>query len=103
MTKFYIMLVSVTTERQGRMIARSLIDSNLAKSVDLMSTDSFKPGREFVMGKGGLMVIKTSESKLEQVEQKIYEFHSQVPPEITSFPAHRISTDCIDWLNKSEA
>ena len=102
MSKFLVVFTTAPTEREARIIARKLIEEDLAKCV------SIAPIRSFFKWKGEmndvseyLLIVKATLKNYKKLEEKIKELHSYEVPELVGFPIVKGSKEYLKWLEGS--
>jgi periplasmic divalent cation tolerance protein len=105
-TEGIVVLVTCGSAREGRKIARALIERKLAACVNLLPTaiesvyrwkGQIDSAREF------LLIVKTIRRRFAAVESEIYRLHSYDVPEIIALPIVSGSRDYLRWIAESVA
>lgn len=99
-----IVLVTCGTLKEGRRIARALVEKRLAACVNIALTPvesiytwkgKMKRSREF------LLIIKTTAKSLSELEKEIKRLHSYDVPEFLALPVVAGSKEYLAWLDKN--
>jgi periplasmic divalent cation tolerance protein len=100
---FYIVLTTAKDGAEAEHISERLIDERLAACVNVLpavsSTYRWK-GRVEHAGEV-LLLIKTSNEKLDRLMVRVKELHSYEIPEILALPIERGSPEYLKWLEDS--
>ncbi|KJR42181.1 Divalent ion tolerance protein, CutA1 [Candidatus Magnetoovum chiemensis] len=96
----YVILITTSNEQEAANIAKSLVENNIARCVNIVSSI-----RSIYMWKGRLederetlLIVKARKEDYAQLEKKVKELHSYEVPEIIAFPIVEGSKDYLDWL-----
>ncbi len=99
-----LMLVTCGSAREGRGIARSLVELRLAAYVNLIAS----PLESIYRWKGKveradefLLLIKTTRSRFENVKAAVLELHSYDVPEIVAVPFVAGHARYLQWIRSS--
>jgi periplasmic divalent cation tolerance protein len=95
-----IVLTTVSDAEEGRVLARSLVERNLAACVQIFPpmTSVYKWEEKIQEETEHLLLIKTSSSNWESVSKFISETHSYAVPEIVAINASEVSEPYLKWL-----
>jgi len=100
---FYVVLTTAKDVDEAEHIAERLIDERLAACVNVLpavsSTYRWK-GRVEHAGEV-LLLMKTSNEKLDRLMARVKELHSYKIPEILALPIERGSPEYLKWLEDS--
>ena len=100
---FYVVLITAKDGAEAEHIAERLIDERLAACVNVLpavsSTYRWK-GRVEHAGEV-LLLMKTSNEKLDRLMARVKELHSYEIPEILALPIERGSPEYLKWLEDS--
>jgi len=101
--EFVLMLVTASSQEEGKRIARALVDSRLAACVNIiLGLRSIYRWKGKIWDEGELLLlIKTRTALFEQVEAKIKEIHTYEVPEIIAIRISRGSEPYLNWLRDS--
>lgn len=101
---FVMVLTTVATEEQARVLSRSLVDAGLAACVHL------QPIRSVYRWKGEVfeepewrLALKTTSEQYEAVERHIQERHTYEVPEIVRVEITGGSPEYLRWIEESVA
>lgn len=101
---FRIVLVTCGTLKEGRTIAREVVSKRLAACVNI----AVSPVESFYKWKGKLenareylLVIKTTEKRLVELEKEVKRLHSYEVPEFVVLPVAAGSSEYLSWLRSS--
>ena len=100
---FRIVLSTAGSEEEGARIAKSLVERKLCACVNLA------PGvRSFYRWEGAvqddaevLLIMKTTQDKLEALSEHLAEIHSYDVPEMLAIPIDQGSAPYLEWLAES--
>ena len=103
-TKFRVVLVTCATLEEARKIARGVVEKRLAACVNIVT----HAVESFYMWKGKLensseylLIIKTSEERLAELQKEVLSLHSYDTPEFVVLPIVAGSEDYLGWLGES--
>src|SRR5437879_13911496 len=101
-----IVLVTCPSLALARKIARAVVEKRLAACVNVVRS----PVESFYTWKGKLesarehlLLIKTTTTRLPQLEREVKRLHSYDVPEFIAFPITQGSADYLSWLKNSVA
>jgi periplasmic divalent cation tolerance protein len=101
---FRIVLVTCGTLKEGRKIGREVVSKRLAACVNM----GVSPVESFYTWKGKLenareylLVIKTTEKRLRELEKEVKRLHSYEVPEFVVLPVAAGSKEYLSWLGAS--
>ena len=99
---FVLVLTTTSSEGQAGVLARSIVEAELAACVHL------QPIRSIYRWKGTVcdepewrLVVKTTAERYEALEHHIKERHSYETPEIVRFEIDGGSTEFLRWIGES--
>jgi periplasmic divalent cation tolerance protein len=100
---FHVVLVTTKDGAEAERIAKQLVEEKLAACVNVLPkiSSTYKWKGKVVHASEALMVLKTSDKKLDQLIARVKELHSYEVPEILSLPIERGSREYIKWLEES--
>jgi periplasmic divalent cation tolerance protein len=105
-TQYRIVLVTCATLEEGRKIARAVVEKHLAACVNI-ATHAVE---SFYVWEGNLentseylLIIKTSEQRLAELQKEVLGLHSYETPEFVVLPIVSGSDDYLKWLGQSLA
>jgi periplasmic divalent cation tolerance protein len=103
-TKFRAVLVTCATLEEARKIARGVVEKRLAACVNIVT----HAVESFYMWKGKLedsseylLIIKTSEERLAELQKEVLSLHSYDTPEFVVLPIVAGSEEYLGWLGES--
>ena len=103
-TKFRVGLVTCATLEEARKIARGVVEKRLAACVNIVT----HAVESFYMWKGKLensseylLIIKTSEERLAELQKEVLSLHSYDTPEFVVLPIVAGSDEYLAWLGES--
>jgi periplasmic divalent cation tolerance protein len=104
MTDKIVVLVTCGSRKEGRRIARALVEARLAACVNVVQT----PVESIYRWKGNvesakevLLVVKSSRARFAALEKAVKRLHSYDVPEIIALPIEKGSRDYLGWLAES--
>ncbi|HYA61668.1 MAG TPA: divalent-cation tolerance protein CutA [Candidatus Sulfotelmatobacter sp.] len=103
-TKFRVVLVTCATLEEARKIARGVVEKHLAACVNIVThaVESFYTWEGKLENSSEyLLVIKTSEERLGELEKEVLAMHSYDTPEFIVLPIVAGSEKYLDWLGAS--
>lgn len=101
MEDFIIILVTTSSEEEGRKIAGILIEKKLAACVNLIKDieSIYRWKGKISDEKEILMMIKTRKKLYRSVEEEVKKIHSYEIPEIIALPIISGSKDYLYWMD----
>ena len=103
MTQFVVVFITCGSEEEASKIAHALVDERLAACANMIS-----PIRSIYRWQGKicderewLLVVKTRETRFQDLEKKVKSLHSYQVPEIISLPILAGSSSYLSWLEES--
>jgi periplasmic divalent cation tolerance protein len=98
-----IAFVTTSNKEEAARIASSLVTERLAACVNILSgiESVYRWEGEVARDSEMLLIIKTTDDKYLQMEQRVKELHSYTTPEVIAFKIERGSNAYLDWLRKS--
>ncbi|GAB4182810.1 MAG: divalent-cation tolerance protein CutA [Coleofasciculaceae cyanobacterium] len=101
-TEYCVVLVTASSQEEGKAIAKALVEAKLAACVTLIPAHSIYAWQSQVMDEQQWqMVIKTKFSQFSLLENKIRELHSDEVPEIFSLPIVAGFAPYLQWISDS--
>ena len=104
MTNKIVVLVTCSSLKEGRRIARALVEARLAACVNVLQS----PVESIYRWKGRvdtakefLLIVKTSRARLAALEAAVKRLHSYDVPEIIALPIEKGSRDYLAWVAES--
>lgn len=100
LTGYGIVLVSVSSEEEGKAIASCLVSSKLAACVSILPVQSIYTWQEEIHHEQEWqLIIKTDLTHFKTLTKKIQELHSYEVPEIIALPIVAGSQPYLDWIS----
>jgi periplasmic divalent cation tolerance protein len=101
-TGYGVILVTASSQDEGKAIAQALVEAKLAACVTLIPVQSVYTWQGQVMDEQEWqLVIKTELSQFPLLEQKIRELHSYEVPEIIALPIVAGSGSYLQWISEN--
>jgi periplasmic divalent cation tolerance protein len=101
-TGYGIVLVTASSQEEGKAIAQALVKAKLAACVTLMPVQSIYTWQGQLMDEQEWqMIIKTDLSQFSRLEKKIQELHSYEVPEIIALPILAGSQPYLQWISEN--
>jgi periplasmic divalent cation tolerance protein len=103
-TKYRVALVTCGTLEEARKIARNVVDKRLAACVNIVThaVESFYSWEGKLEDSSEyLLVMKTSEERLEELQKETLNMHSYDTPEFVVLPIVAGSEEYLNWLGDS--
>ncbi len=100
MTPVRIVFCTIDSADAARKLARSLVQDRLAACVNIIEnvTSVYKWEGRIEEDAELLLVIKTQDSRLQELMDRISEIHPYDVPEILSWPVQKGSRAYLDWV-----
>jgi periplasmic divalent cation tolerance protein len=103
-TNFRVVMVTSATLEEARKIARGVVEKRLAACANILT----HAVESFYMWEGKLensseylLIIKTSEERLAQLQKEVLSLHSYETPEFVVLPIVAGSEEYLKWLEDS--
>jgi periplasmic divalent cation tolerance protein len=103
-TRFRVVLVTCATLEEARKIARAVVEKHLAACVNIMThaVESFYTWEGKLEDSSEyLLMIKTSEERLGELQKRVLALHSYDTPEFVVLPIVAGSEPYLSWLENS--
>jgi periplasmic divalent cation tolerance protein len=103
-TRFRLVLVTCATLEEARKIARGVVENHLAACVNIVThaVESFYTWEGKLENSSEyLLMIKTTEERLEELQKEVLRLHSYDTPEFVVLPIVAGSEDYLKWLAES--
>ncbi|MGB7848961.1 MAG: divalent-cation tolerance protein CutA [Candidatus Acidiferrum sp.] len=100
-TKFRVVVMTCATLEESRKIARGVVEKRLAACVNIMThaVESFYTWEGKLENCSEyLLIIKTSEERLEELQKEVLSLHSYDTPEFVVLPIVAGSEEYLKWL-----
>lgn len=101
--QFNIVLVTIDDLEKAKEIAKVLVEKKLAACCNILPglISIYRWEDKVAEDNELLMIIKTSEQNLEELEELINDLHPYDVPEIISYKLNSSSKNYLDWLSDS--
>jgi periplasmic divalent cation tolerance protein len=103
-TRYRVVLVTCGTLEESRKIARAMVEKHLAACVNIVT----HAVESFYMWEGRLenaseylLVMKTSEDRVAELQKAVLEMHSYDTPEFVVLPIVAGAEGYLDWVRES--
>lgn len=101
MESLLLVQVAVGNEEQATLIGRAVVESGLVACTQMVPIRScYRWKGEIVEEHEWLLLMKTTASAYEQIEQLVKELHSYEIPEILAFPIVRGLPAYLEWVTQ---
>ena len=100
-TKFRVVLVTCATLEEARKVARGVVEKRLAACVNIVThaVESFYTWEGKMENSSEyLLIIKTTEGRLEELQEEVLSLHSYDAPEFVVLPIVAGSEEYLGWL-----
>ncbi|MEO0085251.1 MAG: divalent-cation tolerance protein CutA [candidate division WOR-3 bacterium] len=93
-------VTTVSTRRDARRIARTLVEERLAACVQVVGPiqSTYRWQEQIETAAEWLCLIKTTRRRYPRLETRIRQLHPYTTPQIVALPLARGSRDYLDWL-----
>jgi len=101
--KFYVILVTCGTLPEARRIARRVVSRRLAACVNILGTpveSLYSWKGKLASARERLLIIKTTESRLAQLEKEVHRLHTYDVPEFITLRLASGSAPYLAWLGE---
>ncbi len=100
-SEFRLVLTTAGSEEQADRLARELVDRRLAACVNIVHQvcSVYRWEGRVTREEEKLLMIKSHESRLEELEKAVRELHTYETPEFVVLPIAGGSADYLDWLS----
>lgn len=100
--KLIIVQTTCANEQEAKVIAKKLINENLAACVQISNIESFYKWEDKLCNdKEKLLSIKTKKENFKKIKSRIKELHSYDVPEIISVNINNVSKDYKKFIAKN--
>ena len=99
---YILVLCTVEDKKQGKQIARQLINDGIAACVNIVPKliSIYRWSSEISEEEEDLMRIKSKKALFEQVRSRIIQMHTYNLPEIISFDISDANKEYLNWIDK---
>ena len=103
MAQFVVVLVTCGSEEEASKIAHALVDERLAACANIISPirSIYRWQGKILDEREWLLVVKTQETRFQDLEKRVKSLHSYQVPEIISLPILAGSSSYLNWLEES--
>ena len=101
--QFYVFLVTVPNIEEAKMLASKLVSEGLAACVNIVRNiiSTYRWKGEVEIDEEQLLIIKTSEVKVDLIIKRINELHSYEVPECIGFNIVKGSEKFLEWIQEN--
>ena len=105
MAQFVVVLVTCGSEEEASKIAHALVDERLAACANIISPirSIYRWQGKILDEREWLLVVKTRETRFQDLEKRVKSLHSYQVPEIISLPILAGSLSYLNWLEETTA
>ncbi len=98
--EFIIIYCTVPNKKEGREIARALVEHNLAACVNIIDKieSVFSWDGEMMEEKEAMLIIKTKRDLFDHVNKVIQKLHSYTVPEVIALPILEADERYLKWI-----
>ncbi|MBI2880989.1 MAG: divalent-cation tolerance protein CutA [Candidatus Tectomicrobia bacterium] len=102
MTEYRVVLMTCGGEEEARKIAEALVEENLAACVNVVpgATSIYRWEGKVRRDPEVLLIAKTREKRLRDLESRVKDLHSYTVPEVVALPVVAGSKDYLDWVKE---
>jgi len=99
----HVVLITTKDSAEAERIAKQLVEEKLAACVNVLPkiSSTYRWKGKVVHASEALLLIKTSDEKLDGLIARVKELHSYEIPEILALPIERGSREYLKWLEES--
>jgi periplasmic divalent cation tolerance protein len=104
MTERIVVLVTCGSLKEGKRIARALVEGRFAACVNILASpveSIYRWKGKVDTAKEFLLIVKTVRSRFKAVEEAVKRLHSYDVPEIIALPIEKGSREYLAWLAES--
>jgi periplasmic divalent cation tolerance protein len=100
---YIVIFITVGKRGEAKHIAEALVEGEYAACVNIIDnvTSIFRWQGKIEEAKECLLVIKSLESRLDDIIRRVKQLHSYVVPEIIAFKVVCGSKDYLEWITSS--
>jgi len=103
-TAYRVVLITCATLEESRKVARAVVEKRLAACVNIVThaVESFYMWEgKLENGSEYLLLVKTSDERLEELKQTVLEMHSYDTPEFVALPIVAGTDEYLNWVGDS--
>jgi periplasmic divalent cation tolerance protein len=99
----HVVLITTKDSTEAERIAKQLVEEKLAACVNVLPkiSSTYRWKGKVVHSSEALLLVKTSDEKLDRLIARVKELHSYEIPEILALPIERGSREYLKWLEES--
>jgi periplasmic divalent cation tolerance protein len=99
----HVVFITTKDSAEAERIAKQLVDEKLAACVNVLPkiSSTYRWKGKVVHASEALLLVKTSDEKLDGLIARVKELHSYEIPEILALPIERGSREYLKWLEES--
>jgi periplasmic divalent cation tolerance protein len=98
-----LVLVTAPGEEEARQIANALVEERLSACVNIVAAieSTYRWEGRVTTERETLLIIKTTDERYAELEQRVKELHSYSTPEVIAIKIERGSSGYLSWLRDS--
>jgi periplasmic divalent cation tolerance protein len=102
MTDYILVLITVSSEKEGEKIAEALVKEKLAACVNMIGgvKSLFRLKGQISSEEEILLIAKTKDRLFESLKKRVLELHSYEVPEIIALPILAGFEKYLEWIKK---
>jgi periplasmic divalent cation tolerance protein len=99
----HVVLITAKDSAEAERISKQLVEEKLAACVNVLPkiSSTYRWKGKVVHASEALLLVKTSDEKLDGLIARVKELHSYEIPEILALPIERGSREYLKWLEES--
>jgi periplasmic divalent cation tolerance protein len=99
----HVVIITAKDSAEAGRIAKQLVEEKLAACVNVLPkiSSTYRWKGKVVHASEALLLVKTSDEKLDGLIARVKELHSYEIPEILTLPIERGSREYLKWLEES--
>jgi periplasmic divalent cation tolerance protein len=104
MTDKIVVLVTCSSPKEARKIARAVVDQRIAACANIVTTpvqSVYRWKEKVESAKEFLLIIKTTQTRFAKLKAEVKRLHSYDVPEIIALPIARAAADYLTWISDS--
>lgn len=103
MTKYSVVLITVSSSEEGEKIARQILEKKFAACVNIVPgiTSLYWWKGKIETASEFLLIVKTKMSLFDSLMSLVKKIHSYTVPEIICLPIEKGNKDYLDWIRSS--